>query len=1086
MGKKRKQFKIYSFDRFDIKDREITVSDLEEKTITISESFLTYALEKYKGKTLEDNQQITEIVKLMLPHDEEKAKREWFEGISFNGNKYYGWFATTNGMKKEKCGICETIFIREDFKSFAEEIEALISLGKFREIEDNGTELCINKDILSRISLVTSESEIAGNMPNFIVLPQPKYKITKEYKTVQKYNNQGLDTKGNSVDIVDYNLVDYNFNDQIDVDDGGGIASPGVFEQIKANLQIKYPVEFAIIRAYGLGIKGMITRFDIIRYLNENYKNDTDYCKKVNGRFYLLDCWKEWQPITNKTILLNESMVKLAKHFKNIDEYKTLLDKVDEKYKDLLNKLYVTKINKKDDDIKEYRRTNYQLMNALAITPKKYFDLANEDMRVYKKILNSYVKDEDGNWKIDIDTIRLFFKSVVSSEDEEEIIDKLNSVVSKSHELLNISENFIKLKYVKNNLAKLIEKRCRELACGKITVKAKYQYIAVCPISYMNYAMSGDQGDNGLNENEFYSGDCQDGDIRTISRNPLCAYSEVHNIKFIRNELLDGYLSPCRELIYFNQKSDILALMSSADTDGDACTVIDNEIIKNAVVTPKDKKYFINTSDGKVVPMKYTKENRFYATFRAAGNLIGSIALKSASINSQAQHIPDYFDTKSRCFLNKRDIDINDKEEKKKLIEEKLETGEWIKGYYADEELKEYIVNRFYDYEKEIYIVLYNAMIAIDAPKTLYFPSKADMKVLDDKYYKKAWFLQYKENKNEVDVTDYRYDRGLLDVFSKVVETRLLKEINTVITKFDNKVEIIQKKLINGDYNISQYNECFSAINEMYIDYSKERTIADREYYKKQKDESDNRDLLIDNLSWSQSDDEMYFDAIAKYKKEKYKKFKDIDSRFIKIADDITKKYDIATVANALANLDKCTEDFIINLFYPVFEFLNSKLQSTRYLYKRSEEENHGDVFYMHEAFKKLPVNFFSNISIVQNLHLEEKKRLKAIPVKKDLRAKILDEGIIDLIKSEISINQYIKFDIQVYDEDRVILARDGNPLLEVFKDKGSIQVNQYNLLNCKGIKVEMLGKVNEKSISFTITEIYHDDIGATLRYALT
>jgi len=98
---------------------------------------------------------------------------------------------------------------------------------------------------------------------------------------------------------------------------------------------------------------------------------------------------------------------------------------------------------------------------------------------------------------------------------------------------------------------------------------------------------------------EFYSGDCNAGAIRTIARNPLRAYSEVHNVSFVRNTFFDNYLSQCRELIYFNQKSDILALMSSADTDGDTCTVIENEIIKNAVVTPEDGKYFINENDGR-------------------------------------------------------------------------------------------------------------------------------------------------------------------------------------------------------------------------------------------------------------------------------------------------------------------------------------------------------------------------------------------------------------------------------------------------------------------------------------------------------
>lgn len=318
---------------------------------------------------------------------------------------------------------------------------------------------------------------------------------------------------------------------------------------------------------------------------------------------------------------------------------------VDEKYASIMGKLYVSKVNKNPKDVSEYRRLNYQLLTALALSKQDYMNLLQEDMRVYKKILKPFEKDaekdaEKDEWITNIDYIRLFFKNVVSGESEEELEEDIKSVstnvVTKCDELLNISENFVKLKYVKKQLAKLIEKRCRDLAYGKITVKARYQYIGICPISYMNYAMTRTQGNNGLQTGQFYNHDFADGEVRTIARNPLCAYSEVHNVTFVRNELFDKYLSDCKEIIYFNQQSDILALMSSADTDGDACTVIDNEIIKAAVVDPPDGKYFWNKDDGHKEKMPYNSENKFIATYRASGNLIGRIALKSASVNSDS------------------------------------------------------------------------------------------------------------------------------------------------------------------------------------------------------------------------------------------------------------------------------------------------------------------------------------------------------------------------------------------------------------------------------------------------------------------
>lgn len=1077
-----KQFKIYSFGRRSIDDKVITSENLDENIITISESFLTHALECYKNAKIEDGQLINEIIKVMLPASEEDAKAEWVNGLTFKNKKYFAWFATTGGMKKEDWGKCETIFVREDFYNFAKEFEDLISLGKFKEIEDSKDEVCINKDILSRLSLGTSNCYMAGDLPDIIVLPQPTFHIIKDYKTVEKFTKQVEDKNGELVDQVGYNLIDYHFDDDIDVFDGGGIATPKVFEQIKKELGVKYPVEFAIIRGYGIGIKGMITKFDILKYLNFAYKVDNDYCKKVEGTYYLLDMWNEWQPVTENTMFLNESMVKLAKYYKvenneNMETYKERLSNVDDKYKDIISKLYITKINKSDEDITDYRRTNYQLLNALVLTKKDYMELAKEDIKAYRKILKPFAKNDKDEWKANIDNIRLFFKSIITdayekdSEEEIAINAAKKNIVNKAEELLNISEDFIHLKYVKNNLARLIEKKCRELACGKLTVKAKYQYIAIDPISYINYAIYRDQKDNGLKAGEFYSADCNNGDIRTIARNPLCAYSEIHNVNFVRNAFLDNYLSPCRELIYFNQKSDILALMSSADADGDACTVIESDIIKEAVLLPKEGKYFINKDDGHKELMQYNFENRFYATYRASGNLIGSIALKSARINSDSQQTYDYYDIVHKKFELYDRFSENEREAKEayeKEKNEKLESGEWLTTYKAGEQHREYMKKRFYENEKDIYIVLYNAMVSIDAPKTLYFPTKADMEVINKNYGRKAWFLQYKENREDVNINNYQYTFGLLDEFTHVVKRELLNVIYEINTSFDNKADLIQNKLINGDYSISSYKDCFDEITKIYSEYTKARETINKECYKKINKENRYRYEMIDNQAWSQWEDEECDATIAKYKKERYKQYKEVDAKYIVIAEKVLKKYDIATIANSIGNLKNCAEDFIINLFYTVFEYLNSKLQNDRYTYIKSKD---GDINYLHEKYKKIPYKVIDNSTIVKNLHLEEKKRLKAIDVKNDIRARVLDAEVIGLIQLDLKTNGYIYFDIRI-SENTVLLIKDGKEMLEVFNDW--IQINEYNLLKCSRIKFEILVEIakTKKSLKLTATEI--------------
>jgi len=1074
---KSKQIKIYSFGRSCIEDGVITSCNLEDNEIALTESFLTIALECYKNIKLEDGQLTEEIIKVLLPNTEEKAKEEWDHGLVLNDKVYFAWFATPGGMKQEKAlGKCETFFIREDFCSFATEFEELISLGKFKEIEASKEEICINKDVLSRLSLGVSSCHVAGNMPDLIVLPQPLFHIIKDYKTIEKFMDQVEDKKGKMVDQVDYKLVDYHFEDDIDVFDGGAIGTPNVFHQIQKELRLDYPVEFAIIRGYGIGIKGMITKFDIIKYLNFFYKVDTEYCKKVDDKFYLLDMWHDWQPVTQNTILLNESMVKLAKYYipensENMDTYKQRLASVDPKYKDIIGKLYVTKVNKRDEDIEDYRRLNYQLLTALALSKKDYYELIKEDVKVFRKILKPFSKDSDKDeWLVNIDNIRLFFKNIIKSNNEEseefqeEAVNMASNVVTKCEELLNVSEEFIYLKFVKNNLAKLIEKKCRELACGKVTEKARYQYIAVDPISYMNFAMNRDQGGNGLKAGKFYCGDYNEGDIRTISRNPLCAYSEIHNVEFVKNPFLDNYLSPCRELIYFNQKSDILALMSSGDCDGDSCTVLDSDIIRAAVVTPEDGKYFINKDDGHKELMVYNPENRFLATYRASGNLIGKIALKSASINSNSQQTYDYYDIANTKFILNMGLDVDDE----KLAKANIDSGEWITTYKASEQHREHIKQRFYENEKDIYVVLYNAMVSIDAPKTLYFPSPEDMEIINKKYGRKAKFLQYKENKADVNDKHYVYTFGLLDSIARLIQKKLLNEINGIITKFDNKAELIQGKLLNGDYSVADYPLCLEEIEKLYKGYTEERQAVNKDSYSEIRKETKKRDWAIENSSWSQWEESEYDASIAASKSVKYKQYKEIDAKYIVVADEILKKYDIVTIANSIGNLKNCTEDFIINLFFPVFSYLNVKLQNSRYVYKKAGD---GDITYLYEKYKKIKVEAIDNSNIVKNLHLKEKSRLKVIDIKVDIRARVLDDGAVELIESELEANGQIVFDIKVVD-NKVILVKDEKDMLEVFND--FIQIKEFSLLNCNTIKFEILVNVapSGKSLKLTASEI--------------
>ena len=182
----------------------------------------------------------------------------------------------------------------------------------------------------------------------------------------------------------------------------------------------------------------------------------------------------------------------------------------------------------------------------------------------------------------------------------------------------------------------------------------------------------------------------------------------------------------------------------------------------------------------------------------------------------------------------------------------------------------------------------------------------------------------------------------------------------------------------------------------------------------------------------------------------------------------ILQKYDLATVSNAIANLQPCTEDFIINLFFPVFKFMNDILQNDRYVFVKDPE---GDIHYLYENYKKIPIKKVDNTEITKMLHWEEKKRLKVVEITTDkFRCKPLNMDIVDIIKNS---EDDIVFDI-VIKGNEIILSRDAIEYAKVFPDSKYIQHGEHSLFNCTQLTVENIlsGKSSEKSIGLVLKSI--------------
>lgn len=903
--KKLKSYRLFAFAENDV---------VEE--VRLFENILIKAFKRYKGENFLDNCLETDLIKVMLDKNLNTALNQCKE-FKYKNKTYVAWFATPGMMKKEDKDYnkkCEMYFINKEYKDFADKFEHLISLGKIKDYY--GMDRVINKE-LARIALATSSSIETNLKPKIIILPECTHTIISNIVTIE--NNKVVEKKNYPVQTTPF--------------DGCGLMSLDFADKIKNEVGVDYPVSFAGIRMYnGLAVKGLITSIDFISYFDEYYAKDTDYFKKENGKYYIKDMFGDWQCANDADLILNETQCKWADNFKSVSEVNDFLKKDEFKeYKDLLSNLYITKINKPDEDIKDYTLSNYQLLGNLAITEKEINLLSAETERIYKEILN-------GNE----DIIRIYWGDIIRNNDFDDegnlIIEEESNPSTQAQQLLEINPEFIKSGYVKRAIGRIVTKKIKQLAAGKFYIKSDFKTLTQDPLTYLDWIMNRNsevlmnKPNNGLEANQFYCTNIQDGEVRTISRNPLNSFSEILNIEFSKNNILDKYLGHLsKEICVFNAYDLTPAILSGCDFDLDIALVVDEPIIINSVVTDLP---FINLDDGEYQKMKFNKENRLKATLLASGKLIGSLAMEGAGVSNLAtlagykmyksnknNEIYNYDTLKDAYFKKKDDVNF---EKFQEILDKNFK---YIEDYYSEKELKEQIKQGLYKYRRESYLLRNLQMVAIDAPKTLVLP-----KIPKEFKFKRPRYLKYVKdhlnNKNTKNVSN------ALNLHATRVAHQLLSEDVKLVKTRDN-LKLIKKYLTDTDYafnNQEDYENCKKEIGELFQVY------ADKNYINQPKDDKTER--LRDVLT--------------------------LENNILAEADRIISNYDYKIISHALASLE-CSEKFIFKFFFKaVAEVI--KENSINYPLVSYFEDKYGNIKYLHKKYKRIEV-VKEQSNNIENLH---------------------------------------------------------------------------------------------------------------------
>lgn len=574
--------------------------------ITLQSNLFMEAYCRYANKTTIDD----DIIQVFLSDDFDTALKLCTETQVINGIKYIAYTSTPTLQKKEESyntwiydeenyawlfgekenQKCKMLYIREDKKDFIDYFENLISLGTINNFKDK--EICINKKITSRIALAFSTVNKINYMPKICIVKDKTIDIVKDiiYYTYNKDKKELIENIERGKPITNTLF------------DGFGLMSNKVAEMIKRDYTEDYVPDVAIIRIYGLAVKGLVLRF-----------NWTDYVKKYcNGKFIITDIYGVKQDLREIDLILTESQCKWWNNFNSIEEYYNKIDGLNDINKELINCMYVTKTNHKKSKVKEYTLGNYQFISNLNLDFNDLMELSKDTYKLYDDILNG-----------DLESILYYLKEFEQYEDCKIVQDKLNYLIQTNAE-------FLKSDWILKQIKTLVLNQIALLSSTKFYLKGNFKLLVSNPFMFIDGLLGIDR--DTLSENEFYIPGNNSKKF-TISRNPLASPWEIQKINTVYSKLFNEYFKDySEEILFLNNKDWVLNSLSGADLDGDMALCIENEIIYNNVIS--NKTVYMHVAEGETKSMIYNEENKFKALLLSSGNKIGQLALTSTLVNN--------------------------------------------------------------------------------------------------------------------------------------------------------------------------------------------------------------------------------------------------------------------------------------------------------------------------------------------------------------------------------------------------------------------------------------------------------------------
>lgn len=961
--------------------------------ITMDNNYLFEIYSTYKGKAIDEIAK--NIIKVNLPDDKNVARDLLVGGFEYKDVKYVSLITTVGAMKHENMELetkCDYFFINKEDEDFIDELENIASLGKLKTLE--GEVICINKDVVSRLSLLLSSGKFVyfDEPIKFAVLPEMTFKYINNY--LQFAEKTVIDKDGKETKVIHQDNLRLEEYPNLEVEhiamDGSGFMMPSVADEITKQLRVEYRIDWVGFRMLGNASKGLLVRFDWKQYL----KNEKGLDKLI-----VKDMWGNDVDLFEVDLVLNESLVKWGKLFNSYDEMINLKDNYS-KYKKLFDSLCITKYN--NEEPKEYSLSNYQVLSNLSLNYTDIYNLATEDIEVYTNLL---YKNEDKD--LMLDTLRIMIGDWAKSDEELEGIDL--TPYTKLHQALQLDKDMVKVRNCKYLIDKMINKKVNLMAGGRFHIKGNYKVVIKDVFSYFDslvnpkyiiedYKIKGIEGyisENGLKPETNYVPN-EEGK-RVLARCPLNSATEILKTTLVKNKMYDKYFGNFSKDIIFYAFDDFMMRQSGEDEDTDISLVIENEEVYNSVIEDIDKNgirwCFRNQFDGKADKRKYTKANMYKCILETAGNSIGMLSNFGAKISNLIGSIAiknEYGEITSKIEVLKKhkerhraeyDKAKNEKDEsKRKLLYQELNKGfeRFIKSNYLEVsqgEQKTFTIKQFQDYKQYSYYTLYLQMVAIDSVKTNIKVGRNMLKPLNEigiKFIKKPIYIyhsKYKEINKTVNYKDVRYTDTTLNLFCRKIVNELgfrAREKELERAKNDHIYTVMRSVKKQGYTSNSNLEKELNKIYKDYLIDADKIKESVKEIYAKKNDTKDVKELETINIKIAYAE-KVRNDELTKLSLTINKK---IDS-------EIRSKYEPKEILLFLSEYrdelnNKVKPYFIFEFFFE--EFKNVLIERAKGVIDAYVLDEKGEVHYLYKNYKKVPKEYKDiNLSKADNIKKAQK-----------------------------------------------------------------------------------------------------------------